>query len=407
MAYRKLDNNGKPINPRKRTSRTPATRIEGKETLYHYEIFVRITDVEGKTRDKRKRLWLADDLAAQLAEQELKAGRVLKTLTWLDAHRRWLEANKDNFSAGHASNSVTTIKMWCERFGNDSTVEGTSLAQFSSWAEEICRKGKGRGGQIRRAHMLAIARWCRDRGLVDTISFEHSPKPEARLNKRRAAEVKEFLAIAEAMPTEMLYVWRMMGLTGMRLSAACGVREDGIGAASFKVLTKFRKEVEYPITPMIADLIADARRYKADRGIVSEFLFTREGGKPWNRDRFHSRLKALIKARGLPTITSHQLRHMAGTLLAKNNYSRDIIQAGLAHDDSESATTYIDQTMEMRRTALTALESALNDVYFLSNSDTNSVPTPATIRQQEPPATEVLDEIFSQFIRHISRNINN
>lgn len=172
------------------------------------------------------------------------------------------------------------------------------------------------------------------------------------------------------------------------------------------VLTKYRKVVEYPITRMIADIMSDARRFKADRGIVSEYLFSRENGKPWTKDYFHSRLKALIAAKGLPNITSHQLRHMAGTLLAKNNYNRDIIQAGLAHDDSESATTYIDQSLDMRRTALDALGSAVEDVYFLSIFDTKSAQSDISEQRLNTPKPEILDKIFSQFIRHIFNNTN-
>lgn len=406
MAFRLLDEKGKPLPKKGRTSRRPAFREEQGGTVYHYEIFVRINCLDGKVRDIRKRLWLPNDITAQVIERELKTGHATKKMTWAEAHRQWLDGNKGKFSDGHAANSVVTIRKWCERFGVESTIEGTTLAQFSSWCEEICLKGKGRGGQIRRAHLLAIARWCRDRGLVKEIPFEHSPKPAARLEKRRAASLDEFLAIAEAMPSEMIFLWRMLGLTGMRLSAACGVREDGITDTSFIVLTKFRREVLYPITPMVADVITDARRFKSERGIVSDFLFTREDGKPWVKDRFHNRLKSLIKAKSLPDITSHQLRHMGGTLLAKNNYNRDIIAAGLAHEDEKSSATYIDKDMEMRRTALMGIEGAVKDVYFLSISDTKTVQAANNERRLTPPTTSELDAAFTYFLRSILNNPN-
>jgi integrase len=95
-----------------------------------------------------------------------------------------------------------------------------------------------------------------------------------------------------------------------------------------------------------------ARKFKAGPNLESPLLFVTDRSRPWRKDTFHKQLIKIGAAHHLPRITSHQLRHMAGTILAEENMSADIIPAGLAHDRRASAEAYIDQTQAMRDIAL-------------------------------------------------------
>lgn len=356
-----IDSKGKLVPLGKPNPRL-AEKIMNGVTHYHYVIHVALPDGDGKYRHIKKRFWLPDDMAAKEMERSLKKDKPVELMTWEKAHALWLAENRHDFSDDHARNSEATLERWKKEFGADSTIEETTLAQFTAWVFEQAKIGKGRGGQLRRNHLLAIARWARSRGLVTNIPFEHSPMPKARTEKKRAATLDEFWGIYEAIPEPMKYLWLFMGLTGVRISAACGLTEDNVGENTFRVFTKFRKWIEYPLTDSVKNLIISALEYRKRTGANLNNVFCTMRGRPWNKQSFNNALKRKLDKTAYAKISSHQLRHMAGTILASKNLSADMIQAALAHDSRESGEEYIDQTMDMRSTSMTVLaDSVLTD----------------------------------------------
>ncbi len=399
MSYHQLDNRGKPIPKKNRSRRDAAMRMESGVPHYHYEIYVSIPLPDGKRRQVRQRCWLPDDLAAASKERELRREGPGNALTWMDGYRRWLDARLPRLSPGHLSGVESTMNKWAESFGVNSTIEGTSLPSFVEWIADQAKGTKGRGAQIRQTHLLTIARWCRSRGLVKSIPFEHAPKQEARLDKRPPAAISTFLEISKLLPPQMLWLWWMLGLTGMRVSAACTLMEKDIGQGAFTVTTKGNKRIEYPITPEIRVVIERAREWKQQQGFSSETLFCSHRGRPWVHYAFSEQLRK--RASGYK-VTPHQLRHMVGTIMAESNLSPDIIQAGLGHDDRSSAEVYIDQTAAMRGAALKVVPKALGVVDFLEIFDTKNDETDNT---STTPKEAKLNEDNEIVCPHCSCNI--
>ncbi len=395
MSYHQLDINGRPLPKKGRTTRKPAKRLERGVTLYHYEIYVSISQPGEKPKQIRRRYWLpnesAEHLEAQQRERELKHEAPVGALTWREALRLWVEGNAD-FSREHIHNATVTVDMWERDFGAGAAIEGTSLAAFSEWIGELGKEGTGRAAQNRRAHLLAIARWARSRGLVKGVDFEHSPKPVDRMQKRRSATVEEFHARVAILPRSMKFLWLLLGMTGMRVSAACGIGESDIDETKgvLTVTTKNGKVVTYTITPALAAIIAEARSFKAagwrkGRGkdkvtvpITTDRLFCNDRGIPWTKDTFNHKLSKIQAAANMTTLTPHQLRHMVGTLAAEGGMSSKVIQALLAHDSEESARPYVDLTQRMRDMALTAVSGALGDVEKLYKTDMKQPRNPLT-----------------------------
>lgn len=384
MSFRRLDAKGKPIPRDGRSMRRPAEKLIRGVPHFHYEISGAIPQADGKRLQYRKRFWLPDDRAADAKEREMLRKPPAEALTWVEAHRRWVEGNRHRFSPGHIANTEITIRQWCQAFGANSTIEGTSLAAFAGWVEDKAKEGKGRGAQIKRGHLLAMARWCRARGMVEAIPFEHAPKPEARTAKRKPAGVEQFHRIAAILPPHMVSMWRIMGLTGMRISAACTLRESDITAQELTVTTKGNKRISYGMTPALAAVIEEARAFKRggvlkgrgkDRKLVpvdNVFLFVNSRGVAWNKGTYNNQLHHCLDAAGMEKITPHQLRHLAGTVMAQSNLSPDIIQAGLGHESRKSAESYIDQTQSMRDQALAVVADFLQIKGGFCANSTNS-----------------------------------
>ncbi len=376
MSYRQLDAKGKPIPRDGRSTRKPAEKMIGGKPHYHYEIAGAISQPGGKRLQYRKRFWLPDDHAADAKEREILRKPSADALTWTEAHRRWIDANRSKFSPLHIANTEITMKQWCAAFGAGVTIEGTTLAMFSGWIGEKAKEGKGRGAQLKHGHLLAIARWCRARGMVETIPFEHAPKPEARIEKRKPAEVGMFFKYLEILPSHMATMWKMLGLTGMRISAACTLVEDDITDTEFTVTTKGDKRVTYTITPDLATVIEEARAFKRKgirplTPIESKYLFVNSRGVMWNKGAFNNQLQRIRTLAGLPKITSHQLRHMAGTLAGEKGLDAIVIKALLAHESLKSTEGYVDKTQKMRDQGLAVVADSLQ-IFSSKNADSSN-----------------------------------
>ena len=147
----------------------------------------------------------------------------------------------------------------------------------------------------------------------------------------------------------------------MRLGAACTLLESRITENEFTVVTKGSQEVVYSTTPAIAKIIADARAWKAEKGFVTNCLFCNTHGAAWNNQSYGQQLRKVCDRLKIPRITSHQLRHLAGTSMGEDNLSAKVISAGLGHRSTKSSDVYISQTRKMRDMALQAVEKKLGE----------------------------------------------
>lgn len=362
MSYHRLDAKNKPL-PRKgqgRTSREPATKRIGGQECYRYEIIFTVSAGGGKRRFAKRRFWLPNDEAAEHKQRELRFEPPSEALTWKAAAATYLNSKK--VSIAHRKGIDNTIEKWCASLGEESTLEGTSLAVFCTWLESRKEGHTGRAAQLDFSHMMAIARWCNKRGMVRNLKFLDAPKPEAVSQKRKPAKVDQFHAMTDALPMAMRFLWRMLGLTGMRLSAACTLLETRVTEQDFTVTTKGDKDVTYTITPAIDQLIREARAWKAAKGFTTTYLFCNGHGAAWNNQSFGQQLRKVCDRLEIPRVTAHQLRHLAGTAMAQANLSVDIIQAGLGHSSRKSAEVYIDQTQAMRDQALKAVDEIVGKI---------------------------------------------
>lgn len=365
MSYRKLDEKGKPVS--KNGKNKAAVRGEGDGKLYHYAVAVSIKQDGGKYKSILRHAWLPNDAAADEFQRQLKRQPSARALTWQDAFDRWIDDNKVKRSPRHIENVEATMRRWIAAFGATKTIGGTELGEYTTWIMERSKSGKGRGAQLDHSHLLAVARWARERGLVTEVPFDHAPKPEDRTEKRAPAAVNEFHQIAEVLPEHLSLLWRLLGLTGMRLGAACVLMESDITDQKFTVTTKGKKRVTYQLTPPTRDIIKKARQWKVDHGFVGKpYLFCNARGEMWNSKSIGNRLGQIIekennaikKAGGtkfLPKVTAHQLRHLAGTVLGNENFEVPTIMAALGHSNPASSQVYIDKTQTMRNKAMDSL----------------------------------------------------
>ncbi len=374
MAYHRLDVNGKPIKPRSRQKE--AERIEGGKSLYHYAIIVALKQDDGKYKHIRRHAWLPGDAEAEEYQRGLLRKPSTKAMTWEKAHEKWLGDVNNKKSIRHLANVAATIQRWIKVFGSAKTIEDTTLGEFSEWILDRSKTGKGRGAQLDYAHLIAIAKWNRKRGFVTKVPFEFAPKPASRTQKREAAARDEFHQIADALPKHISLLWQLLGMTGMRLGAACGLLEADIGRDKFTVTTKGSKRVTYPITPPVTEIITQARLWRSAHGFTDKpYLFCNIRGEPWNSRSIGGRIKAIIDKNNktvqkegegvlLPSVTSHQLRHMAGTILGEQNLEVPTIMAALGHANPASSQVYIDKTQKMRNEAMNVLIKNLskNDI---------------------------------------------
>ncbi len=408
MSYRLLDDQGKPIPKKGRSRRPPAVRIERGKELFHYQIIVSVKQPSGKFKNIVRHKWFPDDLAAEEFARSLKHQAPVSALSWGNAFEQWGGAN--GVSEGHRKNVAATLKRWLSAMGADKTIEDTSLPQFTGWTRERAKTGKGRGAQLDHAHLLAIARWAREQGLIKEIPFEHAPKPEDRMDVRQPAEGSAFYEVGEILPEHIRFIWTLMGWTGARIGGLCGLLEADITDATYTVTTKGSRRETYPITSEIGELIQKARAWKAERGFAGKpYLFCNQNGERWTSKSLGHRIARIIEAhnddkslaghpdrRKVPKLTAHQLRHMAGTTLGENDHSIPTIMATLGHTKEASSLVYTKRTMKMRGEGIKTL------IKNLSKSDPKNEVSEVFIDEE---TLSKIDEGLFLACPHCSRNL--
>ena len=349
--------------------------MEHGKPFFHYEIFYDLPIIgDGKRRQRRKRAWLPDDAAAEAMERALRGDAPAHMLAWREAWERWRDEHTGKRAAGTFANMACDFRRLLARFGEDATIEGTSLAAYSIWLGEMAKGGKtGRAGAIAKSSTMVVAKWAKKRGLIASIPFADATAPEVKLGKRRPATLAEYaeaLRVLREVRPDAAMVWELLGLTGMRLGAALGLREGDIDAAEkkFTVTTKGaaiegRRMVDYPLAPEISALFARARAWKRERGFEVENVFLNRNGHAWSVQTFDRVIRDARSSFGegfsSGSLVPHSLRHMAGTLMAKAKFTPDMIQAGMGHADRRSSETYIDHDLEMRAEATKVLATSL------------------------------------------------
>jgi len=351
MSFRRLDSNARPIPSRSR--RSPATKTSGRTTLYHYEIYYDLPPLNGKRRQRRRRAWLGSDVDAAALEQELRGNYSERTgFTWHQGWTQYREALEGKRAVSHLDNIGVDVRELLAIQG-DQPIETTSLAAFSKFLDARARTSSPNRAAKARIHLLTLARWHRARGAIGAIPFEHVPVPEHTSRQRWACTIEEFYAIAKALPPSMAPLWRALGYTGSRITAMASIREPDIDGEYIHTVDKGRhlhgrSRRRIRITPPVAQVLDEARAWRATLDTTTDALFVNSRGNFWNHSSYkHALERVYAEHPKLPTITPHQLRHMFGTAAASLNLSPDLIQAGMGHDDRRSAEAYVDYSQAM------------------------------------------------------------
>jgi len=344
MSYVRLDRKGVPIRGRSR--RQPAFRRIADRLHYHYQIRYDLPAHGGPRRQRMKRAWLTSDAEAETLAARLR-GYIPSGLRWTEACQLFDEAYAFKRTEDHLRNMARDVQRLVEFLG-DMPLEQTTLADYTRFLAFRERTTSGRAAQLARDHTRRIAKWAQSRGLVGELELLRAGRPEYKAKRRRPATTEEFRALAEVLPPHALPLWLAIGYTGCRITGMTRLREADISEDYITVTTKGGKVVSYLLLPPLRHALELARAARAKFGRGSDWLFLNSHGSRWNHTTFYAALKATWKKHPeAPRITPHQLRHMWGTLAASRNFSPDMIQAVLGHDDRSSAERYIDHTQEM------------------------------------------------------------
>ncbi|HUS92202.1 MAG TPA: tyrosine-type recombinase/integrase [Phycisphaerae bacterium] len=347
MSIHKLDLRHNPIP--EGSTRQAATRRTRGEQHYLFEFrYNAPPDATGKRRQCRTRVWLPDWTAAEALERELRGEEPMDLLAWNEAWEKFFAAHQSKRSEGHLENMARDVRSLVGFLGN-LPIEQTPLARYTDWLRWREAQASGRTAQLARTHTLKMARWTRSHGLVESLPFENAPVPEATPQRRTAATPEGFLRLLAALPSSMAPLWKALGYTGARISGMAALQETDVGPSYLTVTTKRGKRVSYLLLPPVAEAVEEARRWKRYHGHEgSKWVFLNSKGSKWSHQAFDKALATIHERHPyLPRITPHQLRHMFATLAAAANFSPDMIQAGLGHDDRRSAESYIHHTQAM------------------------------------------------------------
>lgn len=155
------------------------------------------------------------------------------------------------------------------------------------------------------------------------------------------AEVGTLLSTALAAGDDLVALWALLFVGGLRLGEALGLRWVDLEPARCLVhvrqqvqrvrgdwtyrLPKGRKARMVVVTPLVMDLLLAREQREA-------LVFTAPRGGPWHQVSVRERLRSALLLAGLPTdVTPHGLRHSVATDAMRRGVNPRLVQAHLGH----------------------------------------------------------------------------
>lgn len=239
----------------------------------------------------------------------------------------------------------------------------TPAAWLSSYVADA-KKNKGGVAKGTAEQYLAGARRFRE-WLVSIGHPKAGPKPEVVLRAvvRKKQDLTDLVGKAltddeldlylkalkadKRITPEPLCILRLMPLTGLRISEACGLRQSDIGVrmgTSVGLLVgehsaKGGKIRWVPLTPNAQKLLREYQQTYAPRG---EWLFPspRAPKKPIGASAVRRHHDRIVAGLPFPPFVPHDLRHTYSTKLRESGVELDVIRDILGHSDIATTEHY-------------------------------------------------------------------
>lgn len=260
--------------------------------------------------------------------------------------------------------TVDMFFRWCESLMLDplTGIERGHLEFFARWLE--VERGNVPATVANRLNALAgFYKFAFLDGRISSDPMAHVRRPtvawESTTNGLSRTEFADVLAAAEAHSPRSHTVVCLLGLSGLRVSEACGIDVDRIGfEKGYAVVDILRKGGKRQIVPLSQVTMWAIDRYKRERGSGSDVgpLMVRRDGQRLDRKTADRIVKRLAKTCGIRrSISPHSFRHTFVTLSLDAGVSERDIQNSTGHKDPRMIHYYDRHRDNLARNATHAL----------------------------------------------------
>lgn len=222
-------------------------------------------------------------------------------------------------------------------------------------------EGKGLGPSRVQQQMAGIKFfYCKTAAQSDKVAWMSFPSPPTKLPVVLSQnQVKDLLGALELLVVRTIVM--VLYATGLRISAACGLKTSDIDAERMLVrfVDKGGKQRQTVLSPV---LLARLRSYWAVERPAPPYLFTNKlskDGRPVHPEKVQQAVRKAALAVGIEArVTPHVLRHSFATHLLESGTELTVIQHLLGHQKLRTTTRYAQVSTRM----LKAVKSPLDDI---------------------------------------------
>ena len=235
-----------------------------------------------------------------------------------------------------------------------------AVARFlAATAARLCANGQAKKATTANALRTSVRVFCsylhragflpQDPGRLIRRAFTCGGPPKA-LSVNESERLLATLEAAGAESERDYLLFHLLLATGIRLSAALGLRSEDVDLAAqdIQVRTKGDRQERILLAPKIREHM---EAYLVSR--PTGYLFPGHGEAPMTRRHAHRLLRGWLKRAGIDrALSPHSLRHTFATGLYAKTHDIALVQAALSHRSIASTLVYAKTNRDQLRAAL-------------------------------------------------------
>lgn len=307
---------------------------------YRYQVRYRI---KGKSRTRR--IWAKDELSAQVWERQQKDGGVhADEITFVQLMEDFeLENIRKPSQYQRDAEYIADIRRSIDEISEVEPIVGAwTIREFNLWVRDVAKTRSARTANKKARQIIHVLKHAYSKGvLLDRLPFDSFQPLNVESYEPKLFPLDrydEYISVLAA-PTRLIVEFILK--TGCRQSAARTLTDDRVKADRFLLREKFNEVRVVLRDERLDTILSEAFELRQHYNPSSSYVFIRENGRPWSKNRISYHTTGLWQKNGLEPYGVHSIRAALATRAAEMGATVPEVQSLLGHKSRRASEFYL------------------------------------------------------------------